>query len=563
MNEDIIESNAWWTKEAMDKASLESDEMARHNIPKLRQKLYQLMFLGYFVPFVLNILPFLLGSSIFIWLLCHSLREYMTIYTYGCYTLVFSALMFSPVRAMWRTLTIKRPNPDGICLHREHEPQLWGQIDQWAREMGCPPIDTFYLSTEFNAFALQQQRNGFWGKWENVVCVGLPLMQTLSPEQIAAVIAHELGHLKHNDSQFSARVYGFTRLWQSIAESNEAGYCLRWFSKWYVPYLDIHMNALKRQQEREADRAASKTVASHLLAQALCRMYTSEVYLDKTFTPLMNERAKQERQPPSDFYESLEKVLRQEHHADSDALIAQEKALQEALEEEDNLLESHPCLKERLAILSATAAVPPPPALSAAEHFLKYRTDYLHTIGLLWKHDVRDGWIAYHELYEAALNHRRRYEAQQARGEDSTDIELCRMGDILDEYFPKEAESFYRRHENHPTFQYDAWFHLAGSLLCEGKEEGLLYAEKLVHRRPDRLYPLVPALKEFLKIHNDHPTARAYIQRAIGNEVNLPTKEAYAPQRAVSDQKITMEPEIKLQEIELQEVELIEIRKAA
>jgi Zn-dependent protease with chaperone function len=500
---------------------------------------------------------FFLFISPIILLRMASMRSFamMTVMIIGM--LILSVLVYA-----LQILKVKASQPDGIGLHREHEPLLWQQIDQWTHEMGCPPIDRFYLTTEFNAYALQQPRNGFWGKWENVVAVGLPLMQTLSPEQVTAVIAHEIGHLKHNDSQFSARAYGFFRLWQSIAESdksNDLGYLLRWFGKWYLPCLRIHMNALSRQQEREADREASKTVSSHLLAEALCRIYTSEIYLEKTFTPLMNERAKQERQPPSDFYESLEKTLRQEHDTDSDALIAQQKALEEALEETDDHLDTHPCLKERLAILSATAAVPSPPTLSAAEHFLKHRTDYLHTIGLLWKHEARDSWVAYHELYEAAINHRRRYEARQANGEVSTEIELCRIADILDEYFPKEAESFYRLHENHSAFQFDARFRLAKLLLSAGKEEGLLYVEKIIHRHPEKLYPLLPSLKGFLKIHGEHPTAHAYIQRALGNEIHRPQKETYTPQtQAYTPQTTMREPETGLTE-----VDLIEIRKTA
>jgi uncharacterized iron-regulated membrane protein len=68
MNEDITEGNVWWTKDVIDKVSREADNLARHNMPALRKKIYQLMVIGYLAPFMLSIL-ILFAAGIFLLIL--------------------------------------------------------------------------------------------------------------------------------------------------------------------------------------------------------------------------------------------------------------------------------------------------------------------------------------------------------------------------------------------------------------------------------------------------------------------------------------------------------------
>lgn len=47
-----------------------------------------------------------------------------------------------------------------------------------------------------------------WGMMKNYLIIGLPLMQSLSTEQLTSVLAHEFGHLSKNHARAANWIYG-------------------------------------------------------------------------------------------------------------------------------------------------------------------------------------------------------------------------------------------------------------------------------------------------------------------------------------------------------------------
>jgi Zn-dependent protease with chaperone function len=106
-----------------------------------------------------------------------------------------------------RSLWVKFDAPSGRRLSRTEAGPLYELVRTQARALRAPAVHQIILTDDYNAAAMQLPRLGLLGWPRNYVLVGLPLLQTLSPEQAAAVVAHELGHLRGGHGRFGALVY--------------------------------------------------------------------------------------------------------------------------------------------------------------------------------------------------------------------------------------------------------------------------------------------------------------------------------------------------------------------
>ncbi len=99
-------------------------------------------------------------------------------------------------------------------------------------------------------------------------------MQSLSPEEFQAVVAHEFGHLSGAHSRFGAWIYrlrtGWARLSDALRTHNHwsAALFTRFFN-WYAPLFSAYSFAQARQQEYEADRMSVEAMGREATASAL------------------------------------------------------------------------------------------------------------------------------------------------------------------------------------------------------------------------------------------------------------------------------------------------------
>ena len=122
-------------------------------------------------------------------------------------------ISFFLVLAIAQLLYAGFAQPKGIELTRQQVPELFALIDELTEKLNTPKFDHIFLDTQLNAGVLQVPRFGilFVGWQKNYLFLGLPLMQSLSPEQFRAILAHELGHLSGNHSRFSGWIYQLRR----------------------------------------------------------------------------------------------------------------------------------------------------------------------------------------------------------------------------------------------------------------------------------------------------------------------------------------------------------------
>jgi Zn-dependent protease with chaperone function len=145
----------------------------------------------------------------------------------------------------------------------------------------------------------------------------------LTPDQFRSVLAHEMGHIAGDDSKFQHKIYRLHGTWQMLlfefAEENSAANILFVpFFEWYVPFFYAYTLALRRADEYAADKMAARAVGAEKAADALI---VGELFARGVMAQQRNEPRGPEEET---------------------------KWLAEALAENDDPNDEHPCLRNRL-----------------------------------------------------------------------------------------------------------------------------------------------------------------------------------------------------------------------
>jgi heat shock protein HtpX len=84
----------------------------------------------------------------------------------------------------------------GYVVERKNAPTLHRMIDRLVADLGTPAPDLVVFDFDWNAgvtrVGLRQKR---------VLVLGVPMLLALTPQQVVALVGHELGHLKHDDNR--------------------------------------------------------------------------------------------------------------------------------------------------------------------------------------------------------------------------------------------------------------------------------------------------------------------------------------------------------------------------
>jgi len=165
-------------------------------------------------------------------------------------------------------------------------PKLHQMVDNICRKSGMKKPKLMLANIPIpNAFAYGSPRYG------NRVAVTTGLLDNLEKEEVEAVIAHEVGHLKHRDVQvmmfasvLPAIFYwiGFTFMWSSMfsgGRRDSGGTVLIGIGAMLIYWmLSLLVLSLSRVREYYADRHAVNTVddGARKLSKALAKIATTE-----------------------------------------------------------------------------------------------------------------------------------------------------------------------------------------------------------------------------------------------------------------------------------------------
>ncbi len=252
---------------------------------------------------------------------------------------------------------VPRPAPfrmTGLPLDRAEHAALHALIADVARRTEQVVPDAVYLVPEASAFT-GVQRAWFGLKRTRVVAVGLPLLATLTRNELASVIAHELGHHHGGDLRVQPWIASTRRAIARTLESSEGSLLwlhlpFVWYARWF---LRITFK-VSREQELAADALAARSVGKHATASALARVHELapqwSVYWEQEVVPLL-ERGK--RPPLIAGFRTFQR--------EASAQPALLKAFNDARDEATSEHDTHPSLSDRLLALGVTDVPAPGP----------------------------------------------------------------------------------------------------------------------------------------------------------------------------------------------------------
>ena len=383
------------TQGHFERASLRSlvrrlEQEAAANPAGYRRKLGALAFLGY--GYIAAALLLLIGGAVtIVWMATTVSHAVLLLGKVGW---AFLVLIYVVLRAMW----VRLEPPQGRPLTSKECPELFGLIEALRAKAGAPSVHHVLLTGDFNAAIVQHARFGILGGTRNYLMLGLPLLQSLSPQEFQAVVAHEFGHLSGAHGRFGAWIYrlrtGWARLLEALQTQNHwAAALFTRFFHWYAPLFSAYSFVQARQQEYEADRMSVAAVGREATASALLRVNTQGEFLAETFWPAIFRRADADPAPTMSPFAILGPSLRLR-----DPLVAPDRSLAKVLAQKTGYTDTHPCLADRLKAIGVEPYVPQVIVSSAAEVLLGATVEGLRQeLDERWRSSVKQWWGKRHQ----------------------------------------------------------------------------------------------------------------------------------------------------------------------
>lgn len=418
--------------------------------------------------------------------------------------------MWTLLRSMW----VKFDPPAGRQLSRAEAGPLYDVLREQTRALGAPAVHSVVLTTDYNAAAMQLPRLGLLGWPRNYVLVGLPLLQTLTPEQAAAVVAHELGHLRGGHGRFGALVYRVNQSWAQLVNNLEHSgrrSIVRGFTEWYVPRFNAWSHPLRHTAEFEADAAAARITSPVAMAEALCAMEIREPALDRLYWTPLHKSLAHESIPPIDPISRLLTVARTARlSTDEEGTL-----LRRAAEADPDPFGTHPTLGERLAALGQAVAAPDPPTTTAAEAWLGTSLAALaQEMDTKWRTERTAHWRERHTVLSGQRHSLAKLNEQLTDGLLLAESDAWDHADLTEDHVD-EATSLplYRALFDSPKYGAPARFAVGRILVGQDDPTGLPLLEEAMSSKPDFVGPALAIQQEYYQRQGNREMARQLATR--------------------------------------------------
>lgn len=450
-------------------------------------------------------------------------------------------LSFLLVLAIAQLLYAGFATPKGVELTRQEVPELFAVIDELTTALKTPKFHHILLDTQLNAGVLQVPRFGilFFGWTRNYLFLGLPLMQSLSPEQFRAIIAHELGHLSGNHSRFAGWIYQLRHTLFNLVESyqkNGQGGSLLFskFFNWYAPFFRAYSFVLARNNEYEADRCAAELAGTPNAAQALINLEIKGHYLQEHFWRNFYKQAIDKPEPPDNTVTKMVHELA-ETISESEARIWLDWGLSERTNNED----THPCLCDRLTAfgylpIGYDLPLPSPIKQTAAQYFFgESLPNVTQRLDEKWQQEIAPFWQLIYQKSQRRLQKLNTLTAK-AKTHSLTIESTWKYAQLTAEFQGnKAAIPLYEEVLSQKPQHIAANFDLGQIFLEEQDIRGIKYIETAMQREPELLVYGCKLIYEFLQRQGNFTEAQVYRQRMEENF--YADREARKERREISD----------------------------
>ncbi|MEU4625400.1 M48 family metallopeptidase [Actinoplanes sp. NPDC023801] len=184
------------------------------------------------------------------------------------------------VREVVRMSRPPGPRAGSVAVIRSRVPELWGLVSDLAEQIGIRPPDEIRLTGDANAAVTDDAWLLGLGPGRRRLYVGVPLLVALRPEQLRAVLAHELGHVAHGHARFTEPAHrshaALVASRERIREAMVANLLIAFYSGFLMigarlaVVVTYHLvRPVRHRQELEADRIAARVAGSREIAAGL------------------------------------------------------------------------------------------------------------------------------------------------------------------------------------------------------------------------------------------------------------------------------------------------------
>lgn len=319
--------------------------------------------------------------------------------------LVLKALAFKiiiPVAlflyVIFRSLWVSVEKPSGVEVTARDTPELFKIINDLRQKLASPNFHHVLITEDFNAAVVQRPRLGLLGWYENYLIIGLPLMQSLSVEQLTSVLAHEFGHLSKNHARTANWIYRQRIRWAQLymlieMNASRIDIIFRPFLKKFVPYFAAYSFPIARANEYEADKISVNLTSAETVAETLSTVNVIGCYLNEEFWPTIFKHAEEMPQPNvAPYLGYVQKLTDFTQHDKTQHWLDQSLKLKTDFED------THPSLQDRLNAIGQSARVVLSESIQKSEQLLGSRlTEITALFDQKWQSAVLEDWQQHHQ----------------------------------------------------------------------------------------------------------------------------------------------------------------------
>lgn len=218
---------------------------------------------------------------------------------------LIGAAVFGFLVLAWIIQPAAAPSPPALV--RDQALTLYGWLDDLCQRMNAPRIHSIALDDNLNAGALELNRGASLKPTRCVLVLGVPLLATLGPKALEAVVAHELGHFSRRHGRLGHWLYRTRRAWESQLVASLDHDSAAWeracavFAEWFVPWFSVRSFAHARHCEFEADALAARTVGAQAMGAALAQISLAAIRFERWTRTAINDAQQECAQPPADW----------------------------------------------------------------------------------------------------------------------------------------------------------------------------------------------------------------------------------------------------------------------
>ena len=394
------------------------------------------------------------------------------------YTGLFTLSMIPVYFVVLRMFFLRIDAPVGRELTRKEAPKLFRVLDKMKKKLKGPQIHRVVIDREFNAAISQVPRFGLFGGHRNHLILGLPYLFGVTPKEMLATVAHEYGHLCGNHGKIGAWVYRQRRTFAALhervdngAEDSRVYAAIAAALNRFWPYYNAYTFVMSRQDEFDADLTATELVGASPNASGLIRGDLLGAWIHEEFWPKFYRQADAMPEPTFLPFVTMAKAF----NLSFDDWATQGR-LTAAWRVKSDLIDTHPCLQERVAAIGEKPALPAPVQLqaTAAEALLgPFAKDLAVEFDKDWWREQRTRWNSRYLLVT-----RSKLRLQELTGVDMTSMPLHDLQEfaLLKAEFdsPQAAKPVLEYMLAKPGGPYPKpSFHYGRILLAERNDDGL------------------------------------------------------------------------------------------